>query len=223
MISKRVGISPKNDNYARLAEYIADAGHEGEKSLMHWCAGCLGDDDYQHGISEAVDVQAMNTRSRQSKTYHLVISFRPEDEAKLTPEVFKAIEERFAAALGYTEHQRHCGVHKNTANLHMHMAYNMIHPERHIVIYHGEHTVYSATIKRVAHEIRRPAVVGGQRLCHAPCLTGQTAFESFTPLIQVHQAIDAPYPLVIPGCPPWAAQRIKQLAKAPCGLFIGQF
>lgn len=42
-----------------------------------------------------------------------------------------AIEERFTAALGYTEHQRHCGVHKNTANLHMHIAYNMIHPEKH--------------------------------------------------------------------------------------------
>lgn len=131
MISKKVGISPKNDNYVRLAEYIADAGHEGEKSLMHWCAGCLGDDDYQNGIAEAVDVQAMNTRSRQNKTYHLVISFHPEDEAKLTPEVFRAIEERFAAALGYSEHQRHCGVHKNTANLHMHIAYNMIHPEKH--------------------------------------------------------------------------------------------
>ena len=130
MISKKVGISPKNDNYARLAEYIADAGHEGEKSLMHWCAGGLGDDDYQSGIAEAVDVQAMNTRSRQSKTYHLVVSFRSEDEAQLTPELFRVIEERFAAALGYTEHQRHCGVHKNTANLHMHIAYNMIHPEK---------------------------------------------------------------------------------------------
>ena len=131
MISKKVGISPKNDNYGRLADYIADAGHKGEKSLMHWCAGCLGDDDYQDGIAEAVDVQTMNTRTKQSKTYHLVISFRPEDESKLTPEVFKAIEERFAAVLGYTDHQRHCGVHKNTANLHMHIAYNMIHPEKH--------------------------------------------------------------------------------------------
>ena len=131
MISKKVGISPKNDNYARLAGYIADAGHKGEKSLLHWCAGCLGDDDYGNGIAEAVDVQAMNTRTEKSKTYHLVISFRPEDEAKLTPEIFRAIEERFAAALGYTEHQRHCGVHKNTANLHMHIAYNTVHPDRH--------------------------------------------------------------------------------------------
>ena len=130
MISARKDIAPKNDNYSRLAVYIADTGHKGEKCLMHWCAGCLGDDDYQNGIAEAVDVQAMNTRTKLSKTYHLVISFLPEDEAKLTPEAFKTIEERFAIALGYTEHQRHCGVHKNTANLHMHIAYSMIHPEK---------------------------------------------------------------------------------------------
>ena len=73
----------------------------------------------------------MNTRSRKEKTYRLLVSFRPEDEARLTPEAFKAIEERFASALGYSEHQRHCGIHKNTNNIHMHIAYSMIHPERH--------------------------------------------------------------------------------------------
>lgn len=130
MISKKVCIRPQSDNYARLADYIAGVGHEGEKGLMYWCAGCLGDDDYQEAIAEVIDVQAMNTRSRQGKTYHLIISFRPEDEAKLTPALFRAIEERFATALGYAEHQRHCGVHKNTANLHMHIAYSMIHPEK---------------------------------------------------------------------------------------------
>lgn len=125
MISKRVFIDAGNDNYARLAAYIADAGPSGEKCLMRWAEGMLGGDDYAEGIAEAVDVQARNTRAA-SKTYHLVISFRPEDEAKLTPEAFKTIEQHFAAALGYAEHQRHCGVHKNTGNLHMHVAYNMI-------------------------------------------------------------------------------------------------
>lgn len=129
MISKRVFIDPSNDNYARLAVYIADAGHSGEKCLMSWAEGLLGGEDYAEGIAEAVDVQARNTRAA-SKTYHLVISFRPEDEGKLTPEAFKTIEQRFAAALGYTDHQRHCDVHKNTGNLHMHVAYNMIDPEK---------------------------------------------------------------------------------------------
>ena len=125
MISKRVFIEATNDNYARLAAYIADAGPDGEKCLMNWCEGMLGGEDYAEGLAEAVDVQARNTRAA-SKTYHLVISFRPEDETRLTPEAFKAIEERFASALGYTDHQRHCGVHKNTTNLHIHIAYNMI-------------------------------------------------------------------------------------------------
>lgn len=189
MISKKVGISPKNDNYARLAEYIADAGHEGEKSLMLWCAGCLGDDDYQNGIAEAMDVQAMNTRTKQNKTYHLIISFRPEDEAKLTPEVFEAIEKRFAAALGYTDHQRHCGIHKNTANLHMHIAYNMIHPEK-----HTRHEPFCDYRKRdkVCRELKQEyglVVDNGRTKGKQPSLgekaalieahTGQQSFESY--------------------------------------------
>lgn len=130
MISKRIDRKPANDNYGNLAAYIAAADHEGEKSLMRWAQGCWAGDDYDLAVREVKDTQALNTRTKKEKTYHLVISFRPEDEAKLTPKVFKAIEERFAATLGYSEHQRHCGVHKNTANLHMHVAYNMIHPEK---------------------------------------------------------------------------------------------
>ncbi len=78
MISKRAFIKPENDNYARLAEYIAAADHEGEKLLYRWCAGCLGGEDYAEGIAEILDTQAMNTRKRKAKTYHLIVSFRPE-------------------------------------------------------------------------------------------------------------------------------------------------
>ena len=130
MISKHVTCKAQNDNYARLANYIADASHEGEKCLTAWCAGCWAGDDYDLAIQEVKDTQALNTRTTKEKTYHLVISFRPEDEAKLTPEIYKKIEEEFARALDFEEHQRHCGVHQNTANIHMHIAYNMIHPEK---------------------------------------------------------------------------------------------
>ena len=86
MISKRVFIGSANDNYARLAAYIADAGprseHGGEKCLMSWCEGMLGGEDYAEGVAEAVDVQARNTRAA-SKTYHLVISFRASDEGNI--------------------------------------------------------------------------------------------------------------------------------------------
>ena len=208
MISKRIPCAPQNDNYARLANYIAagrehdvrqelndgkrhydpqrhfeaDQGLAGnrmrrlsecnlasysqgqkrgvasflsvdaradrraadrvrrdtdfpedvkpEKCLMNWCAGCWAGDDYELAIQEVADTQALNTRTTQEKTYHLIVSFRPEDETRLTPEAFKAIEERFAQALGLSEHQRHCGVHVNTENMHMHVAYNLIHPEK---------------------------------------------------------------------------------------------
>ena len=208
MISKRIPCAPQNDNYARLANYIAagrehdvrqelndgkryydpqrhfeaDQGLAGnrmrrlsecnlasysqgqkrgvasflsvdaradrraadrvrrdtdfpedvkpEKCLMSWCAGCWAGDDYELAIQEVADTQALNTRTTQEKTYHLIVSFRPEDETRLTPEAFKAIEERFAQALGLSEHQRHCGVHVNTENMHMHVAYNLIHPEK---------------------------------------------------------------------------------------------
>ena len=131
MISKHVSYEAAHDDYGALARYVADAGHDGEKCLASWCAGCVADDDYELAIVEAQAAQALNTRSQKEKTYHLLVSFRPEDEAKLTPEAFKAIEERFAAALGFSEHQRHCGIHKNTNNIHMHIAYSMIHPELH--------------------------------------------------------------------------------------------
>ena len=97
---------------------------------MVWSVGCWAGDDYDMAMQEVADTQDLNTRTTKEKTYHLVISFRPEDETKLTLETFKEIEKEFAEVLGFQEHQRHCGVHQNTANLHMHIAYNMIHPEK---------------------------------------------------------------------------------------------
>ncbi len=132
MISKHIFCKPENDNYSRLAKYIADASHKGEKCILNWCVGCEGsDNDYIFAIKEVEDVQSLNYRSDKEKTYHLIVSFRIEDEGKLTNNDFIVIEERFAKALGFAEHQRHCGIHKNTDNLHLHIAYNMIHPEKH--------------------------------------------------------------------------------------------
>ncbi|GHV56194.1 hypothetical protein FACS189460_0530 [Deltaproteobacteria bacterium] len=130
MISKHITCRPQNDNYGRLAGYIAAVGQREEKTLLSWCAGCWTEDDYQLAIQEVETVQKMNVRTAKEKTYHLLVSFRPEDEDKLTPEIFKEIEGEFAQVLGLAEYQRHAGVHRNTDNLHLHVAYNLIHPER---------------------------------------------------------------------------------------------
>lgn len=128
MIAKRINTKPGNDNSRKLGLYIADASHEGEKLLLAWHEGCLSD-TYAGALIEIEATQGMNTRCQGGKTYHLLVSFRPEDEAKLNPESMRGIEAAFAEALGFSDHQRVCGVHKNTNNMHLHVAYNMIHPE----------------------------------------------------------------------------------------------
>lgn len=132
MISKHISCKASNDNYKRLADYIAAAKHtkKQEKCLHSWCAGCIDNEDYESSITEVELTQSLNTRTNKEKTYHLIVSFRKEDEGKLTEEDFKNIEQEFAKALGFDEHQRHCGVHINTDNMHMHIAYNMIHPKK---------------------------------------------------------------------------------------------
>lgn len=132
MISKHISCKASNDNYKRLADYIAAAKHnkKQEKCLLSWCAGCIDNKDYESSITEVELTQSLNTRTNKEKTYHLIVSFRKEDEGKLTEEDFKNIEQEFAKALGFEKHQRHCGVHINTDNMHMHIAYNMIHPKK---------------------------------------------------------------------------------------------
>jgi len=129
VIAKRIDHDPKNDNYRALALYVAGIGEVNDKVLTKWTAGCQIDDFYGD-LKEVEAVQAKNTRSRKNKTYHLMVSWRPEDQAKLTPEIFQAIEREFAAALGLGEHQRQAGVHQNTDHIHLHVAYNLIHPEK---------------------------------------------------------------------------------------------
>ena len=127
MISRKVDRKQENDNYRLLAFYVGAADHEEEKLLFRWHEGCASE-EFDLAIREVEAVQDLNTRTTREKAYHMIVSFRPEDESKLTENIFKDIERSFSEALGFEEHQRHCGVHKNNANIHMHVAYNMIHP-----------------------------------------------------------------------------------------------
>lgn len=130
MIAKRIDREPKNDNYYDLAMYVADARNKGEKLLFKWQSGCLSD-EFEEALIEIGATQSLNKRSQKEKTYHLMISFRPQDEDRFSEEMLRQTEEAIAAALGFSEHQRVCAVHVNTANPHIHVAYNMIHPEKH--------------------------------------------------------------------------------------------
>lgn len=126
-------ICPKasDHNTRKLGQYVWDASHKGEKCLMAWTQGFC---DEQISLTAAIrtmqGTQAQNTKCKTAKNYHLVITFRPEDENKLTPDIYKKIEKTFSEKLGLEEYQRICAVHQNTGNLHMHLHYNLIHPEK---------------------------------------------------------------------------------------------
>ena len=72
--------------------------------------------------------KSRNQRAKGDRTYHLVISFRSgEDPSR---ETLAQIEDEFAQVLGYGEHQRVSVVHRDTDNVHLHVAINKIHPTR---------------------------------------------------------------------------------------------
>jgi len=128
MIAKHIAMhSLAKSSFAGLVNYITDNQSKehrlGEVSITNCMAG-----DLDIAIEEVRATQALNTRAKSDKTYHLLVSFRPDE--KPSAEVLKAIEEKLCQGLGFGEHQRISAVHQDTDNLHIHIAINKIHPER---------------------------------------------------------------------------------------------
>lgn len=129
MIGKKIAPHP-NDQYRKLALYIAAAKDKGEKLHSLWMENLDAGsniDDLDLGILEVEATQKQNNRAKSSKSYHLIISFRAEDELP-NAEALKDIEKTYAEALGFEDHQRIAAVHQNTNNYHIHVAINRVHP-----------------------------------------------------------------------------------------------
>lgn len=128
MIAKRV-YTRKNikSSFSRLVTYITSGlgkdGRLGEIRITN-CAN----DNIEWVALEVEATQAQNNRSKIDKTYHLLVSFREEDE--VSPQTLHILEERICKELGYLEHQRVSAVHHDTDNLHIHIAINKVHPTR---------------------------------------------------------------------------------------------
>lgn len=135
--------------WTQTAEYIVDMEGEGEKVLWYRLSNVEADVPAM-AIAEILTTQAENTRSQADKTYHMVISF-PEGEIP-TKAQMEDIEDRMCQELGYGEHQRLSAVHKNTDNIHLHVAINKVHPETHNV--HMPHWDFY-TMDRVCAELER--------------------------------------------------------------------
>ncbi len=128
MIAKHVPmqVMAKSD-FSDLVEYITDAQDKTQRLGRVEVTNC-----YSGSVAAAIDevlaTQLQNTRASGDKTYHLLVSFRPGENP--SDVVLKAIEGRICAGLGFAEHQRISAVHRDTDNVHIHIAINKIHPTR---------------------------------------------------------------------------------------------
>lgn len=129
MITKKVPMkNPRKSSFSSLTKYLVDDQGKQERVGDIIISNCHSLDP-QWASLEVEATQALNTRATSDKTYHLLISFREGED--LSPETLKDIERQMAEGLGFGEHQRIAVVHRDTDNLHMHVAINKIHPETH--------------------------------------------------------------------------------------------
>ena len=127
MISKKVSMkTPEKSRFGKLVSYlINDQGKHtrvGEVAITN----CLSN-ELSLALREIAATQQLNTRAQSDRTYHLLISFPAGEHPDAA--TLKSIEERFCAELGFRDHQRISVVHRDTDNLHIHVAINKIHPE----------------------------------------------------------------------------------------------
>lgn len=129
MITKKVPMnSPRKSSFSGLTNYLVDDQGKAERVGNIFITNCHSTDPKWAAI-EVEATQSLNTRAVSDKTYHLLVSFREGEE--LDNFKLKDIETQLAKALGFEEHQRIAVVHRDTDNLHMHMAINKIHPVKH--------------------------------------------------------------------------------------------
>jgi hypothetical protein len=131
MIAKRVAInSIRKGSFAGLVDYMVDSKNRSERVESVRITNCISDNT-TWAIQEVTATQAQNTRAKTDKTYHLIISFRAGENP--SKELLNMIEDRICDGLGYSGHQRISAVHADTDNLHIHVAINKIHPEKHTI------------------------------------------------------------------------------------------
>ncbi len=127
MISKRIAKqSPRSSSMRRLVQYITNPQGTISRVGEVMITNC-GAEDPQLAAIEMEAVQSLNTRSKTDKTYHLLVSFRAGEEPDSN--ALNGIEKEMCAALGYADHQRVAVLHRDTDNLHLHVAINKVHPE----------------------------------------------------------------------------------------------
>jgi hypothetical protein len=131
MIAKHVPMKvTRKSDFGGLVRYITSAQGRDERVGVVTVTNCGSDDPFD-AADDVMLVQQANTRSHADKTYHLILSFAPGESPPA--DALREIEERICAGLGFADHQRISAVHHDTDIVHLHIAINKVHPERHTV------------------------------------------------------------------------------------------
>ena len=128
--NKKQGKENTNTLFRNRGNYVANKKDNHAKVEYFWTVNCLAGSelaDLQLINKEIELIQAQNRTVKTGKTLHVGFSL-PEGES-LTEAQWRDAEQQLSEALEYSEHQRVVALHKNTDNWHLHIAYNMIHPE----------------------------------------------------------------------------------------------
>jgi hypothetical protein len=126
MIVKKVPAKKATkSSYKALANYILDKSNDMEKVESYWFTNCSYT-EIDHNVLEIENMQQLNQRAKQDKTYHLIVSF--DETENPSEEVLQDIEEELLKSIGLEDCQRLSVVHGNTNNKHIHIAINLIDP-----------------------------------------------------------------------------------------------
>jgi Relaxase/Mobilisation nuclease domain len=128
---------------SKLVPYMLQG--KGQERCTWYLAGNLEGLDRREDAELAVEVmellQNANVRAKGNKTYHLVLSFHPEDR-RLTPTELEDVVRRTVRAAGLEEHQYIAVRHSDQEHEHLHVAVNKIHPET-LKIHHPYQAIHA--------------------------------------------------------------------------------
>ena len=126
MIAKHVSMrSIGKSNIGALVSYLSNPQNKQERVGTVKVTNCVQENALD-AVFEIQAVQALNTRTKSDKTYHLIVSFRPGENPD--EQTLDNIESQLCKSLGFEEHQRISAIPHDTDNLHIHIAINKIHP-----------------------------------------------------------------------------------------------
>lgn len=128
MIIKHVPMkSAKKSDFSKLIDYLANEKKATER-VGHVAISNCHSDSIKASVGEILATQHSNTRASSDKTYHLIVSFPPNEIPNQN--ALTDIEKRVCSILGFEEHQRISIAHHDTDHFHLHIAINKIHPEK---------------------------------------------------------------------------------------------